>query len=332
VDQRAIGIATSPQAVDPSGGLDENAQMPFPHLTEDEINAAVPEASDVKYLDRGGQKVVYSCTFGGQSFVLKFLRPNPRPLADQDPDESVQQVSLDDVTARARREVATMKQCDSPYLVKIGPVELRSVKIGNEELICFSEELVSGQPIKKLLKPNQPGMTPPELVKLGLHVADAIDVLWKHDKIHRDIKPGNIMQRVTGDFVVLDMGFVFDLNDESWSMGPVGTPIYFSPEQMDFSNRRQILDFRSDLFSLGVTLYQMATGVHPFIGSAQTSWEVMTNIKNVQPPAPHTLQASLPETLSDVIMRLLAKRPALRYRKIEMVQHALRESLPEGGN
>lgn len=305
--------------------------MPFPQLTEDEIKAAVPEASDVKYLDKGGQKVVFSCTLRGQPYVLKFLRPNPRPLADQDPDASVQQVSLDDVTARARREVATMKQCDSPYLVKIGPVELRSVRIGNEDLICFSEELVNGQPIKKLLKPNQPGMTPTELVKLGLHVADAIDVLWKHDKIHRDIKPGNIMQRATGDFVVLDMGFVFDLNDESWSMGPVGTPIYFSPEQMDFSNRRQILDFRSDLFSLGVTLYQMATGVHPFIGSAQTSWEVMTNIKNVQPPVPNTLQASIPEALSDVIMRLLAKRPALRYRKIEMLQQALRKSLPEGG-
>ncbi len=306
--------------------------MPFPQFTGDEIRAVVPEASDVKYLDKGGQKVVYSCSIAGQPYVLKFLRPNPRPLADQDPDASVQQVSLDDVTARARREVATMKQCDSPYLVKIGPVELRSVKIGDEDLICFSEELVNGQPIKKLLKPNQPGMTPAELVKLGLHVADAIDVLWQHDKIHRDIKPGNIMQRATGDFVVLDMGFVFDLNDESWSMGPVGTPIYFSPEQMDFSNRRQILDFRSDLFSLGVTLYQLATGVHPFIGGAQTSWEVMTNIKNVQPPAPHTLQAGIPEALSDIIMRLLAKRPALRYRKIEMLQKALRESLPEGGN
>ncbi len=264
--------------------------------------------------------------------MLKFLRPNPKPLADQDADVSAQPVSLDDVTARTRREVATMKQCDSPHLVKIGPVELRSVKIGNEDLICFSEELIDGEPVKKLLKPNQPGLSPQDLVQLGLHVSDAIEALWKHKKIHRDIKPGNIMRRKGGEFVVLDMGLVFDLNDESWSMGPVGTHIYFSPEQMDFSNRRQVLDFRSDLFSLGITMYQLATGIHPFMGGAHNTWEVLNNIKNKQPDAPHTLNTALPEPLSEIIMRLLAKRPALRYRRISMLRDALAKALQQGGN
>jgi serine/threonine-protein kinase len=283
-------------------------------------------------LDKGGQKVVFACTIAGKPHVLKFLRPNPRPLADQDADASVQSVSLDDVTARARREVATMKQCNSPHLVKIGPVELRSVKIGSDDLICFSEELIDGKPIKTLLGLNKPGLSPEDLLQLGLDVADAIDVLWKHKKIHRDIKPGNIMRRKSGEFVVLDMGLVFDLNDESWSMGPVGTHIYFSPEQMDFTNRRQVLDFRSDLFSLGITMYQLGTGVHPFVESAQNTWDVLNNIKNKQPTAPHALNAAIPEPLSDIVMRLLAKRPALRYRKISMLQDALRKSLAEEGN
>ena len=115
-------------------------------------------------------------------------------------------------------------------------------------------------------------------------------------------------------------------------MGPVGTHIYFSPEQMDFTNRRQVLDFRSDLFSLGITMYQLATGVHPFMGGAQNSWDVLNNIKNKQPDAPRTLNATLPEALSDIIMRMLAKRPALRYRRVSMLRDALSKSLQQEGN
>lgn len=312
--------------------LGDDAFMPFPKLTDTEVQQAVPEVANVRYLDKGGQKVVFACTIGGQPYVLKILQPNPRPIADLDADISGQLVSLDDVTARARREVATMKQCDSPHLVKIGPVELRSVKVGAEDLICFSEELIDGEPIKNLLKPNLPGLSPQDLVQLGLHVADAIDALWRLQKIHRDIKPGNIMRRKNGEFVVLDMGLVFDLNDESWSMGPVGTHIYFSPEQMDFTNRRQVLDFRSDLFSLGITMYQLATGVHPFMSGAQNSWDVLNNIKNKNPDLPNSLNKALPEPLSEIIMRLLAKRPALRYRRIAMLVDALSNALQQGRN
>ena len=165
-------------------------------------------------------------------------------------------------------------------------------------------------------------------MRLGMHVADAIEALWTYKKIHRDIKPGNIMRRASnGDFVLLDMGLVFDLNDESWSVGPVGTPIYFSPEQMDFASRRQVLDFRSDFFSLGITLYQLATGTHPFTPNAQNTWDVMNNIKNKQPPTPHDLQSGIPQSLSDIIMRLLGKRPALRYRRISMLRNALAKVL-----
>jgi len=87
--------------------LSENFCMAFPQLTDTEVQQAVPEATNVHYLDKGGQKVVYACTLSGHPHVLKFLRPNPQPLADQDADASVAPVSLDDVTARARREVAS---------------------------------------------------------------------------------------------------------------------------------------------------------------------------------------------------------------------------------
>ncbi len=305
--------------------------MPFPNLTAQQVQQAVPDASDVAYLDRGGQKVVYRCTINGRPFVLKILQPHLRPLAmGQAGDAGGDPISIDDVTARAQREVATMKECDTPYLVKIGPIEMRTVQIGGEDLLCFSEEMVEGDPLNKLLRQNGP-LPPLEVIELGQNIATAIGALWRQSKIHRDIKPGNIMRRRAGGFVLLDLGLVFDLNDESYSVGPVGTQIYFSPEQMDFANRRQVLDFRSDLFSLGTTMYQMATGMHPFLANASSSWDVVNNIRNLHPQTPHQVKADIPEALSDIIMRLLGKRPSLRYRNIDKLQQALADAVAEGG-
>jgi serine/threonine-protein kinase len=128
------------------------------------------------------------------------------------------------------------------------------------------------------------------------------------------------------------MGLVFDLQDASLSVGPVGTPLYFSPEQTDFNNRRTVMNFRSDLFSLGIVLYEMATGRHPFVTpSSHTTWEVLGNISNMNPEQPISHRPDLPQRLNDIIMRLLAKRPALRYRSISLFQQALSEVEAGGG-
>lgn len=72
-------------------------------------------------------------------------------------------------------------------------------------------------------------------------------------------------------------------------------------------------------------MYEMATGKHPFTQGATTTWEILGNIANAAPLVPMSLRPELPEKLSDLIMRLLAKRPALRYRSIDLFQRALRE-------
>jgi serine/threonine-protein kinase len=150
--------------------------------------------------------------------------------------------------------------------------------------------------------------------------------------IHRDVNPGNIMKRrVSGDFVLLDMGCLFDLAGASLSMAPVGTPLYFSPEQLDFANRRRVLDFRSDLFSLGIVLYEMATAKHPFLTRGVTSAvDLVSSILNSTPVEPKQVRKAVPQELSQIIMRLLSKQPALRYRKTSLLIEALK-NVSEGG-
>lgn len=295
--------------------------MSPPSLTIDQVQGLLPEASNLQLLDQGGQKTVFTGIIGGNKYALKFMSPNLPQTGDPDNSEF-----LDNVTARAQREVETMQQCSNPHLVQMGPIGLNAGEINGSSIIYFSEEFIDGKNLKQHLLENG-CLSIDELIRLAFHISDAIDTIWQFSKIHRDIKPGNIMRRnSSGEFVLLDMGLVFDLQDESLSVCPVGTPCYFSPEQMDFGNRRTIMNFRSDLFSLGIVLYEMATGKHPFITeSSRTTWEVLGNIANLEPTPPKIHRPELPQKINDIIMRLLAKRPALRFRSIALFQRALNE-------
>ncbi len=299
--------------------------MAIPQVTIGQVQTIIPSAADIQEVDRGGQKIVFSGIIDGRKYALKFMAPNPSQVAGQNSE------FLDDVTSRARREVETMQECSTPHLVGMGPIGLNTTYIAGNPIIYFSEEFVEGNNLRSYLQSNGV-LSFPELVRLAFHMSEAIKAIWQFSKIHRDIKPGNIMRRRdNGDFVLLDMGLVFDLQDDSLSVCPVGTPLYFSPEQMDFNNRRMTMSFRSDLFSLGIVMYEMATGKHPFIEGARTTWEALGNIANVTPRSPKELRPELSEKLSDIITRLLAKRPALRYRSIELFQRALSEVEPGGG-
>ena len=299
--------------------------MATPQLTIEQVQAVIPSAADIQEVDRGGQKIVFSGIIDGRKYALKFMAPNPSQVSGQYSE------FLDNVTSRAQREVETMQQCSTPHLVGMGPIGLNTADIAADPIIYFSEEYVEGENLRVTLQSNGV-FSASELVRLAFNISEAIRAIWQFSKIHRDIKPGNIMKRRdNGDFVLLDMGLVFDLQDESLSVCPVGTPLYYSPEQMDFNKRRTVMNFRSDLFSLGTVMYEMATGKHPFIEGATTTWEVLGNVANSTPRSPKELRPELSEKLSDIIMRLLAKRPALRYRSIELFHRALREVEAEGG-
>jgi len=300
--------------------------MVAPNITAEQVQTLIRNATNIQVLDRGGQKVVFTGMINGQKYALKFLCPEPQQWPDQGGDV------IDAVTARAQREVETMQQYSTPYLVRMGPIGLSTGNVDGTKVIFFSEEFIEGRNLRQYL--HESGTLPlNELIQLALHISEAVSAIWQFSKIHRDIKPSNIMRRSSnGDYVLLDMGLVFDLQDSSLSVTPVGTPLYFSPEQVDFDNRRNAMNFRSDLFSLGIVLYEMSTGRHPFCPPATaTTWEVIGNIRNSIPVPPKSLRFDIPDSLNDIILRLLAKRPALRYRSIQLFQQALNEVFAEGG-
>jgi serine/threonine protein kinase len=296
-----------------------------PKLTEAEVAGIVPQAKTITFLSDGGQKRVFKCEIGGQPWVLKFMLIGDAPTTP-DPEDELD-ASFDsgaEVLARAQREVDTMTRCDCPSLVKLGPIQLQRTTHAGQDLIYFSEEYIDGDSLYDALRKGG-RLLLAEAVQMALDVTDAVQALWDEARIHRDIKPGNIMRRSNGRFVLLDVGMAFDLGDESITGTGlvVGTPAYFSPEQMNVANKRQ-LDFRSDLFSLGVTLYQAVTGEHPFATKGSSKPEIFGRIMTATPVRPRTLRSDLPAALDTIIMRLLAKRPHLRYRTCGQLTSALR--------
>jgi len=293
----------------------------LPNLTAEQIEHALNSVSNVKYVEQGGQKVVWSGVIDGTTYAIKFACIPEEFIREEDDETEVE--ADPEVIVRASREVETMRDCDSPYMVKLGPIGLSFVEIEGQSLLYFTEKLIDGSDLRSLLESEGP-LSPDVVIAMGLQITNAIKALWELGKIHRDIKPGNIMRRTSGDFVLLDAGLAFDVTGESLSGGfLVGTRIYFSPEQFDYSNRRTGLDFRSDMFALGVTMYEMATGRHPFWSRGQSSETFYSNVTSLAPEPPSSIVGDFPRDLDDIIMRMLGKSPHLRYRKCDHLIGAL---------
>jgi len=293
----------------------------LPNLTAEQIEHALANVSDVKYVAQGGQKVVWSGVVDGTTYAIKFASTPEEFIREEGEDTEVE--ADPEAIVRANREVETMRDCASPYMVKLGPIGLNFIEIESQSLLYFTEELIDGSDLRSLLASDGP-LDPDSIITMGIQMTDAIKALWELGKIHRDIKPGNIMRRASGDFVLLDAGLAFDVIGESVSRGfLVGTRIYFSPEQFDYSNRRTGLDFRSDIFALGVTMYEMATGRHPFWSRGQSSETFYSNVTSLAPEPPSSIVEDFPEYLDDIIVRMLGKSPHLRYRKCDHLTEAL---------
>jgi hypothetical protein len=182
--------------------------------------------------------------------------------------------------------------------------------------------LLRGASLDRHLQDGRP-LPVAELLRIGREAAEGLAAAHERGLIHRDIKPANIwLEAPRGRVKILDFGLARltqSAGGQNLTQSGVimGTPSYMAPEQA----RGETIDARADLFSLGVVLYRLCTGAMPFTGKdpISTLMAVLTD----DPPAPHTINPSLPQPLSDLVMKLLAKDPAKRFGSADEVVAAL---------
>jgi serine/threonine protein kinase/Tfp pilus assembly protein PilF len=266
-----------------------------------EPGALVGHYRIVAMLGTGGMGVVYRAEDLrlGRQVALKFL---PAGLSQD-------HQALD----RLRREARTASALNHPHICTIHDVDEHQ----GQHFIAM--ELLEGQTLRQQLH-GQPLPTA-EILDVGLQLADALDAAHAKGVIHRDLKPANIFVTTRGAAKLLDFGLAKVAGARpaasdaptaaaEWrtetgvTLGTVG---YMSPEQV----RGEVLDARSDLFSLGVVLYEMTTGIAPFRGA--TSGAVLGEILTKAPVAPVRLNPQAPPELERIVNKLLEKDREVRY-------------------
>ena len=247
-------------------------------------------------LGTGGMGVVYEAedTRLLRKVALKFL---PEELVG-DPDAD----------RRFRREADTIAMLSHANICTI-------YEIGEYEGRAFiAMECVEGANLKTFMARRT--LETPQIADIALQVTRALDAAHGKGIVHRDIKPGNIVVTAAGEVKVLDFGLARRFRSETDDLGPdgstspgrpIGTANYMAPERI----LQLPLDPRSDLFSLGVVIYEMATGRLPFAGSSPS--ETITNVLEKEPLPVTALAPHRPRPLSDMVARLLAKQAKNRY-------------------
>ncbi len=188
------------------------------------------------------------------------------------------------------------------------------------DVVYMAMEYIQGVELRNLLVEGQ-AMGVPQALSIAAQVAEGLAYAHQQGVVHRDIKPANIMVVADGPVKITDFGIArmrasADLTQTGVMLG---SPKYMSPEQV--IGKRA--DHRSDIFSLGVILYEMLTGAAPFSGENVTA--LMYQIVNFAPPAPSSINRQVPEMLDFVLAKLLAKPLDDRYQDARELAKDLRE-------
>lgn len=257
-------------------------------------------------LGQGAMAQVYrGVTPDGQQAAVKLLHPGL--TGDQG------------FLARFHREAEAAGRLDHPHIVKV-------LAHGSEgETHYLAMELIDGPSLQVVLRGRTQPFTPAEAVALIARLAEALDYAHRQGVIHRDVKPSNILLRGgrLDDPALTDFG-VARLVEETvatQSGALLGTPAYMAPEQ----GEGQPGDERSDVYALGVILYELLTGQPPF--QADSPYAIILRHIHTPPPPPRSLRPDLPPALEAVVLRALEKDPAARYPSAAAFAAALTASL-----
>ena len=170
-------------------------------------------------------------------------------------------------------------------------------------------EFVDGRALSSILRTAGP-LHPDRAAEIAADVAGALSYAHRHGVVHRDVKPGNVLITEEGTIKVTDFGIARAVNTEeslTQTGAVMGTATYFSPEQAEGMG----VDSRSDIYSLGVVIFEMVTGRPPFLGDTPVA--VASKHVREHPPAPREINPGVPPDLEAIILKCLAKSPDHRY-------------------
>ena len=223
----------------------------------------------------------------------------------------------EDFHSRFFQEAKAAGRLNHPALITI-------YDFGEEGSLAYmAMELLGGTELSKRMAQGALPLT--EAISIAEQVAEGLAFAHDNGVIHRDIKPGNITLLPRGRVKIMDFGIArLKTSDLKTQLGVrLGTPKYMSPEQSSGGS----IDHRTDIFSLGIVLYEMLTGARLFQGENLT--QVLHNVATFMPPPPSRLKPEISSLLDLVVMRALAKKPADRYASAWEMADDLRNCLQE---
>lgn len=264
-----------------------------------------PHLQDLQKIGAGGQKLVFSARHPNHGeIVLKLLHP------DQDPEA-------------VRREILAVDNVESPRVPRI--LEQGQVQTPLGTYIWVIEQRITGDTLRQVLATGP--LAPPDVLRLGVQVLEALARAENVNIVHRDVKPENIIRDTSGDFWLLDFGIARHLTLTSvtptaWPFGKF-TLGYASPEQC--RNVKADIDSRADLFALGVTIYESGTGTNPFLVPAPANDLEKLQRVETMPLPPLLLDIPGQESMRDLVQAMTQKRRDLRPRSAQIALDWIRE-------
>lgn len=248
------------------------------------------DLNNLASLSSGGQKWVFSADHSTDGpVVLKLFKPTGTPSGIE-------------LVFREMLAVQIVASDRVPKILEHGEIDTQLGKC-----FWFREQRIAGHDVNEVLKSGS--LDTNRLLRLGLHMLEALATAEAERIVHRDVKPANIMLDGSDGFWLLDFGLARHLTLTSMTptAEPFGkcTPGYAPPEQ--FRNAKSEIDARADLFALGITLYQCATGKHPFHEGANNVLDVLRNVET-KPLIPLSLAFGEANSFRDIVATMTQKR------------------------
>jgi serine/threonine protein kinase len=262
----------------------------------------------VRELGRGGMGTVYL------AYDKRLDRQVAIKMVNVDP--SVDEATTSEIIQRFQKEARAIAKLNHPNIVSI-------YDIGEDKNQYFMViELLEGQSLSNIVEKKQK-LPVEQVITIGIQICGALSYAHKNGIVHRDIKPANIMFSQEQHAKLTDFGIAQLGNDKmglTQAGSILGSILYIPPEQLMDSRK---VDHRADIYSLGVTLFQLFTGRLPFEGNSVA--EVITKILNEDMPSMRTYDQDIPEILDKVILKAMKKEPDERFMEVGDFGRALSE-------